>query len=195
MLDTPTDKLISKYIDEFENDERYYKADKAIVNLFEAFPANKDIEDILLKISVINDLYSTNILGTWRMAKHIQSLNIDNELKEGKPDLVNKIAKGHGITSNRYGKEINFYSFATKYCNWHNQEEYCIYDTFVDRVLMAYNRQDKFSNFKKADLKNFRRFKSILFDFIGFYNLEEHNFKGIDKFLWIYGKKLFPTNV
>ncbi len=194
MLEIPTDKLIDKYIAEFENDERYYKADKAIVNLFEAFPENKTIEDILLKISVINDLYSTNILGTWRMAKHIKSLNIDNELQAGSPDLVNKIAMGHGIKSKKYDREINFYSFATKYCNWHNQEEYCIYDTFVDRVLVAYKRQDKFSDFKKEHLKNFRRFKMILSDFIQFYNLKEHNYKEIDKFLWIYGKKLFSSN-
>ena len=193
MLAKPTDKLINKYIQEFENDERYYKADKAIIRLFESFPENKNIEDILLKISVINDLYSTKIYGTWRMAKHIQNLNIDDSLNAGDPDLVNKIAIGHGIISKRFNKEINFYSFATKYCNWHNQNDYCIYDTFVDRLLVAYNRQDKFSDFNRVHLKTFSRFKSILSDFINFYNLKEHNYKEIDKFLWIYGKKLFSN--
>ena len=94
--------------------------DQAIINLFEAFPENIKLEDIILKISVLNDLYSTNIFGTFIMAEHIQYLNIDIQLKRGDPTLVNRIASGHGIVSSRTNRELNFYSFATKYCNWHN---------------------------------------------------------------------------
>lgn len=113
-LQIPTNDLLDKYIDEFNNDERYYPADQAIINLFEAFPNNKKLEDILLKVIAINDLYSTNILGTFNMAKHIQRLNIDKGLKQGKPDIVNQIATGHGIRTKKNNKELNFYSFATK---------------------------------------------------------------------------------
>jgi hypothetical protein len=158
-------------------------ADKAINNLFTAFLNNKKLEDILLKISVINDLYSTNILGTFKMAEHIQSLDIDHKLKQGNPELVNEIAKGHGIRTKKHNTELNFYSFSTKYCNWHNQESYAIYDSFVDKVLMAYKRKDNFSNFKQADLKVFRKFKKIIDDFAKFYGLTKHNLKEIDKFL------------
>jgi len=56
-LNTPTNELVDEYIDKFNNDERYFLADNAIIKLFEKFPENKKIEDILLKISVINDLY------------------------------------------------------------------------------------------------------------------------------------------
>jgi hypothetical protein len=119
---TPTNELLDKYIYKFNNDERYYLADKAIISLFEAFPENKSLEHILLKISVINDLYSTNILGTFNMVRHIQRLDIDSRLKQGDPVLVNEISSGHGIISKKNNKEINFYSFATKYCNWHNRK-------------------------------------------------------------------------
>ena len=136
-LQTPTNKLLDEYIDKFNNDERYYLADKTIICLFEAFPENKYLEHILLKISVINDLYSTNILGTFNMARHIQQLVIDCRLKQGDPLLVNEISSGHGIISKKNNKEINFYSFATKYCNWHNRENYAIYDSFVNKVLIA----------------------------------------------------------
>src|SRR3989344_5122782 len=132
-LETPTSYLMREYNRKFENDERYYLADQAIIKLFEKFKENKDIKDILLKISVINDLYSTNIFATFEMAKHILSLNIDSALEVGEPEIVNKIAK---ITLSKRKK--NFYSFATKYCNWRNQSKYPIYDSFVDKILREY---------------------------------------------------------
>ena len=193
-IQTPTDELIEKYIEIFNNDDRYFPADQAIIKLFIAFPENKILEDILLKISVINDLYSTNIFGTFKMAKHIQKLKIDNGLKIGDPLIVNKISLGHGIRTKRNNKEINFYSFATKYCNWHNRDSYAIYDSFVEKVLLAYNHKDSFSRFYKSDLKDFRQFKRIINDFLTFYGLSNQNLKEIDKFLWIYGKEKFPSN-
>jgi hypothetical protein len=193
-LQTPTNNLIDKYIERFNDDERYYPADQAIVKLFAAFPYNKKLEDILLKISVINDLYSTNILGTFIMARHIQKLNIDERLSIGDPDIVHEIATGHNIRTKKNNNEINFYSFATKYCNWHNRDSYAIYDSFVDKVLMGYKRKDNFSAFKKTDLKDFKAFKRIIHDFVDFYGLTKHNLKEIDKFLWIYGKDMFPSN-
>lgn len=193
-LQTPTNELVDEYIDKFNKDERYFLADKAIINLFQKFPENKNLEDILLKISVINDLYSTNIFGTFNMARHIQQLNIDTELRQGNPEIVTTITSGHGIRSTRTDKEINFYSFATKYCNWHNKEAYPIYDSFVDKILIAYRDKDSFSKFEDAELKNFKRFKNIIGDFKNNYSLTRHNLKEIDKFLWIYGKTIFPNN-
>lgn len=193
-LQTPTNELVDEYIGKFNNDERYYLADQAIINLFQKFPENKNLEDILLKISVINDLYSTNIFGTFIMARHIQQLNIDNALQQGDPNIVTKISSGHNIRSTRTNKEINFYSFATKYCSWHNKDNYPIYDSFVDKILIAYRDKDSFSKFANGELKNFKRFKDIISDFKNNYSLTRHNLKEIDKFLWIYGKATFPNN-
>ncbi len=192
-LQTPSNKLIAQYIVKFEKNDRYVKADEAIIKLFKAFPENKKLEDILLKISVINDLYSTNIFGTFNMAKHIQKLNIDKDLKSGNPDIVRKIASGHNIKLSNTNKELNFYSFATKYCNWHNQDDYAIYDNFVKKILLAYKKRDKFSVFKESDLKDFVKFKKIISDFKNFYNITEYDLKKIDKFLWIYGKENFSS--
>ncbi|MCF8346096.1 MAG: hypothetical protein K9G38_02700 [Bacteroidales bacterium] len=192
LIERPTNSLVSVYIDKFNTDERYYPADQAIIKLFSAFPENKILEDILLKLSVINDMYSTQIFATYRLALHIQGLNIDHLLKPGDPKAVHLIASGHGIT-NRKGTELNFYSFATKYCNWHNQESYAIYDSFVEKLLLAYRKQDYFSKFRNSDLKDFPKFKKIIQEFIAYYHLTDFNLKEIDKFLWIYGKELFPA--
>jgi hypothetical protein len=193
LLQQPSNRLIDNYISQFNNDERYFIADRAIINLFKAFPANNKLEDILLKISVINDLYSTNIFSTFNLAKHIKRLNIDKDLNNGSPQLVHKIATGHEIRISHSNKEINFYSFATKYCNWHNRKDYAIYDSFVDKLLWAYKNSDGFDTFKRADLKDFNKFKLIIEKFISFYKLTSHNLKEIDKFLWIYGKEKFPN--
>jgi|SRR5690554_366595 len=192
-IEKPTNALIKKYINKFNNDKRYYPADMAIIKLFTLFPNNKELEDILLKTSVINDLYSTNIFATFKIAEHIQKLDIDQRLKVGDPELVHEIATGHGILTKNSKKEISFYSFATKYCNWHNQESYAIYDSFVEKILRAYQKQDKFSDFKLIDLRDFNKFKDVLNDFSDHYALNNSTLKEIDKFLWIYGKEIFPT--
>lgn len=193
-LQVPTNKLIDEFIDKFNNEERYLVADQAIINLFKKFPENKKIEDILLKICAINDLYSTNIFGTFILAKHILKLNIDDALAISDPTIVNKIAIGHGISKPKGLGDRNFYSFATKYCNWHKKNEYPIYDSFVEKILIAFRDKDNFSTFKNIELKDFKRFKQIIEDFKKHYNLTQHNLKEIDKFLWIYGKTIFPNN-
>jgi len=185
-LKNVSDGLVEEYLDKFEKDKRYFIADEAIIKLFKSFPENKKIEDILLKISVINDLYSTNIFATFIMAEHIKNLNIDRCLNNGDEDIVNKIAR-----LNISGKDKNFYSFATKYCNWHNREKFPIYDSFVGRMLIKYKEKDGFSDFKKEELRTYRNFKKVINDFRNFYKLDSFNFKEIDKFLWMYGKELF----
>lgn len=189
---TPSNTLISEYIKRFNNDRRYYPADQAIINLFQAFPENVKLEDIILKISVLNDLYSTNIFGTFIMAEHIQKLNIDAQLVRGDSVLVNQISSGHGIVSRKTNRELNFYSFATKYCNWHNRDQYAIYDSYVEKILLAYKRKDNFFQFKNSDLKIFPEFKKVVLEFIDYYSLTEYDLKEIDKFLWMYGKEKFP---
>ena len=92
-------------------------------------------------------MYSTNIFGVFRLAKHILSLNIDESLRCGDPLTVNKIATGHGVINNRNNSERNFYSFASKYCSWHNSDSYAIYDRFVRQVLITYRDQDNFCEF------------------------------------------------
>lgn len=199
ILDAPTEELVKKYIDKFDLDERYKYGDGAIIKLFEAFPDNTSLEDIILKVSVINELYSTSIYSVFRVAQHILKCDVDENMRAGNPETVHQIATGHDIRTKKHNTEINFYSFATKYCNWHNQEDYSIYDSFVEKTLMAYKKRDGFSDFKKKDLKDFKKFHQVILDFVEYYNLKGNNLKGnnakdIDKFLWIYGKEKFPPS-
>lgn len=112
-------------------------------------------------MSVLNDFYSTNIFKVFSVAKHIQSINnIDYRMSSGDVELVNEIAK---ITIE--DKEKNFYSFATKYCSHHNQNDYPIYDYYVVKMLLHFKKKDHFCEFKRQDLKDYPKFKSILEEF------------------------------
>ena len=147
------------------------------------------MSDILLKVAVLNEFYSTNIFSVYSVAKHILSLNIDARLDSGDVTLVQDLQK---VTIN--GVEKNFYSFSTKYCSHHKPLDYPTYDSYVEKVLCYFRDRDKFSNFKKCELKNYEKFKEILIEFRTFYALEEYNLKEIDKYIWQLGKRYFPNN-
>ncbi|HHF2558504.1 TPA: hypothetical protein ACPJTU_001175, partial [Haemophilus influenzae] len=69
-----------------------------------------------------------------------------------------------------------------------------IYDSYVEQDLLYFNKVDKFSAFKRKDLKNYRKFKEILIDFQRFYKLERFNLKELDLYLWLLGKEIFPKS-
>ena len=100
------------------------------MNYLGEFNSNDNLQNILIKCSVLNDFYSTNIFKIYPVVKHILSLNVDKRLEANDVTLVDDIAK---VTIGDLEK--NFYSFASKYCNHHKPLEYPIYDSYVERVL------------------------------------------------------------
>lgn len=189
LIPRPSKKEVEKYLDKWESLENYSLQESALDKLFhKTYKSNIDLDDILIKVCSLNDFYSTNIFSTFSVAKRIKELNIDERLKRGDVNLVNDIAKVTII-----GKEKNFYSFASKYCSHHNTLDYPIYDSYVDKCLMYFKKKDKFSKFKKADLKNYQTFKNTLIDFKKFYDIDEYNLKDIDKYLWQLGKEYLPN--
>ena len=185
----PNKKEIIKYLNLWDSLENYVLQESSLDKLFfKTYPENKDINDILIKASSLNDFYSTNIFSIFSVAKHILELNIDARLKNGDESLVNDIAK---VTIN--GKQKYFYSFATKYCSHHEPILFPIYDSYVEKILMYFNKQDKFYDFKKEDLKDYSKFKNILIEFKKFYKIDEYNLENIDRYLWQLGKEYFPN--
>lgn len=183
----PSVELVQHYLDVFQADERYFLADRAILDLVEKFPKNAELEHILLKVTAINDLYGTNIYATFTMAHHIHTLRIDPELAATSTEIVDKIAAAEFS-----GKPRNVFSFASKYCSWHDPLNYPLYDSYVEKLLLAYRRKDKFTKFKNADLRRYCEYKRIVLSFREHYQLGCFSFKQLDKFLWLYGKELYP---
>ena len=187
---TPSPSLMSEYLGRWEQLENYKLQETSLGLLFHSLcPENKKIEHVLLKVSALNDFYSTNIFDTYSVAKHILNKNIDARLEENNYSLVNDIAQ-----ISIKGKTRNFYSFASKYCSHHKPSSYPIFDSFVEKMLLHYKSADSFNGFDKIDLKKYERFIEIIKSFQNFYKLKKFTLREIDIFLWLAGKDWFPRN-
>lgn len=181
----PSVKEVEKYLEQWKHLDNYVNQENSLDKLFfELILNNKQIEDILIKCSTLNDFYSTNIFSIFPVAKHILELNIDERLNKGDLTLVNDIADVKEL-------DRRFYSFASKYCSHHNPEQFPIYDNYVDKVLRYFRNVDKFANFKNDDLKDYVKFKYILEEFKVYYSLEQYSLKELDRYLWLLGKEYF----
>lgn len=189
-IPTPTSNEVNNWLKKWDSSLNYTTQEEAINELFQGhYNSNKSLKNIIIKCSVLNDFYSTNIFKVYPVARHILELDIDDRLKNGDISLVNEIAN-----NKISGKEKNFYSFASKYCSHHNQEEYPIYDYYVDQMLRHFRNVDVFFDFDNDDLKNYEKFKNILLKFREFYKLEKFSLKDLDRYLWQAGKEYYPKN-
>jgi hypothetical protein len=165
-------------------DEENGPTEWLLTQLFEKFPENTDFGEVVVKTKVLNILYSTQIRAVNIVARHICSLAIDADLKAGNPEIVDGIAKVQ--LSDRIH---NFFSFASKYCNWHNPTAYPIYDGNVEACLWFYRRQDGFATFPRSGY-GYPEFVRRVNAFRDFYGLTSFTYKQLDKFLWYLGDTL-----
>jgi hypothetical protein len=182
-LPTPTIRLVLAASDQFNRDLAI--PESALRQLLEQFPKNTDNSHVLLKVVALDRLYATNIFDVWTVSSHITELKIDQRLANGAPGLVDLIANAPVAIKPRKN-----YSFATKYCSWHNPAAYPIYDKNVSDSLLAYNAQDPFSTFGYDDIRIYDTFVKVITDFRDHYDLASVTFKQIDKFLWAQGKTI-----
>lgn len=185
----PCKEEVEKWLKHWDSLPDYTAQEKALDKLFFGeFKSNDNLQSILVKCSTLNDFYSTNIFKVYPVALHILSLNIDERINNNDPTLVNDIAK---VTIN--GKDKYFYSFASKYCSHHNPLNYPIYDSYIEKVLKHFRKENPLFMFDNNDLKDYMKFKDILIKFKELYNIEEYSLKDLDRYLWQLGKKYFPN--
>lgn len=185
----PTTSVIESYVRQFDTTAGYAIADNAVSRLFQTFRQNQRLEEVLLKVAVLNSLYNTSIYALQAVAEHILELQIDTKLASGSLALIDEIAKvkiGNKVRRN--------YSFATKYCGWHLPEIYPIYDSYVDNLLWEYQKVDNFAAFKRNQLLDYPNYKKLVEQFRSYYGLTQFRFKELDKFLWLYGKEFKGTS-
>jgi hypothetical protein len=184
----PSPDFLSSYLQKWEGLENYRLQDQSLGLLFKEFcPSNSVLEQVLLKVSALNDFYSTNIFDTYSVAKHIRRMDIESRLTSGDLSLVNELAM---VTIR--DKKRNFYSFASKYCSHHFPDSFPIFDSYVEKMLLHYARVDHFSSFRKEDLKHYESFVRIIREFQDHYRLGQFSLRQIDIFLWLAGKDSFP---
>ncbi|EGO9937477.1 TPA: hypothetical protein QFP15_001822 [Enterococcus faecium] len=120
----------------------YGKEGLIIHDVLNAFPLHNDLNTIAMKIAVIDVTNSTHLsqyksrLSLYDLAKVILEIpNFDDRLAKGDPQLINIIARNIGA--------VNMFSFASKYCTYHNVEvcgrdDYFIFDGIVKNTLPHY---------------------------------------------------------
>lgn len=190
-LTAPTADLVRAACTEFDREN--VVTEKALTDLFAAYPANVDPSRVLLKVVALNSLYSTRILAVLKLAHHIadQGPALDAALAAGSPDAVQAIARiGNG------DRDFTFYSFATKYCNWHKPNLYPIYDSRVDKYLWFLKKEGLFQSqalSQQQDLHSYPQFCLAMTAFREQFGLGSFTFKQIDKFLWSQGESIWAA--
>lgn len=162
-------------------DEEDSLTEEALRQLREVFPYNTDPAQVLIKIIALNTLYSARLRDKDQedLARHIVRLNLDLVMKEGAQDAVRQI--WDSPCSRQY------YSFATKFCSWHNPDTHPIFDRNVVEALWAYRMRDDFATFTKSDLYDHEKLIATENAFRAKYGLERLSFRALDKFLWRVG--------
>lgn len=175
------------------------------------FTPNKKLNEILVKVTLLNDYYNTHIDNNMLVpiARQILALDIDDKLEESVKnnkancDLVNAIAYYRGSV-NKYDRVNVAYSFASKYCSWHCPKVYPILDSYVKGLLYYINEsvEDKFMfypdnifnkrtkriNSKNKYLNDYNIYYKAYNDFVKKYQLDsiiENKYKKIDEYLWM----------
>ncbi len=183
-LSCPSAQEADRCIADFDRTQAVVEA--ALARLLEQFPDNVRLAEVLVKVATLDNLYGTNIWALQRLAEHICGLGVDAAIREGSGEVVDRIAR-----LSFEDKERRNYSFATKYCAWHNPMAYPIYDWYVEAMLWEYQRTFRFATLLRKDLEHYSVFRSAVLAFRSHFGLEAYSLKAIDQYLWVQGKRRY----
>ena len=129
-------------------DPKYGQEERLLEAVLNMHPLNDDINWIAAKVSVIDLTNSTqmskykSVLSLYDISKILLNLKIDEDIKSGNIDVVSKIARK---CKDFGGKDqgVNLFSFASKYCCYHNvyvykRDDFSIFDNVVSLHLYEY---------------------------------------------------------
>lgn len=176
-------------IDAFERESETARAESTLRELIATYPGNKRVEHVLTKVITINALYHARVLDVdlHPLAVHISGIqDLDAKLKRGDPEAVDAIWMSQGTRK-------HYFSFATKYCSWHNQQSFAIYDLNMWEALRAYRSELAGFRFRDSECKDYACFHAIVERFRTAYGLESYSLRDIDKFLWLTGDRLLKA--
>lgn len=122
--DVTKDIITNETIEEVEalvqKTDNYGAENDLITRCLLKFPLNDDPDIVAMKVGIIDITNSTHLsqhkskVSMVELANIIASIpDIDKRIKAGDPEVVNIIARSNG--------KINLFSFASKYCCYHNR--------------------------------------------------------------------------
>lgn len=144
--DVSGDVISNESIEEIEalvqETDNYGPENDLITRCLKKFPANTDPDVVAMKIGLIDITNSTHLsqykskISMIELANIIAAIpDVDERIKNGDPEVVNIIARSNG--------KINLFSFASKYCCYHNSnlyenDDFSILDTVLKKYLPKY---------------------------------------------------------
>ena len=137
-----TNENLDKIHELVMEDDKYGREYYLISDALKRFPKNNDVTIVAMKVALIDVTNSTNLsrhrkrISLVELAEIIVNIHdIDGRIERGDPTVVNEIAKANG--------KINLFSFASKYCCYHNhnlygKDDYAILDTVLMKTMPHY---------------------------------------------------------
>ena len=176
-------EIVKKYLDKWYTyrDSKMLEQENALSILFQHFYQNNNLQNVLVKVSCLNDFYSTNIRDTYSVAKVIYQLNIDRRLQNGDLSLVDDIAAG---TEKKCKSARREYSFASKYCSFHRPDVYPIFDSRNEKILNIYKNEININPFNLQE--SYEDYVKIINKYREIFGLECFSYKEIDRFNWLF---------
>lgn len=188
--------LRSKDLHEAHNDvlsdDKYGKEYQLIEDVLKKYPNNKTIEDVACKIAVIDFTNSTNLrqnkINLYTLAKIITNIDFDAKVARGDASLVSDIISKC---------PVKLYSFASKYCCYHNtflynRDDYSIYDSVVEKHLPEY-ATEKLPASKWRKNFNYKTFNQYIGDLLDEYGItaatEPQRRRLFDHYVWYKNRK------
>ncbi len=172
----------------------YGPENEMITRCLKEFPGNTNQSIVIMKVSLIDFTNSTHLsqhkgkCSVLQLSEIITGIDhIDERIAAGDPEVVNEIAR-----CNNNG--VNLFSFASKYCCYHNcnlygRDDYSIIDTIVKEHLPDY------CDIKKTQLKAWQKefrykdyndFITKVLDDNGI--TTEFRRRKFDRFIWFYNR-------
>lgn len=174
-------------------DDKYGAENTLIKKILKKYPTNTTEEIVAMKISLIDVTNSTNLskykskISLSELTASICSIqDFDKRIKNGDPTLVKKIANQDGI---------NLFSFATKYCCYHNymiynRDDYSIYDGILKSNLKKYIdiTENQIENWRKDC--DYESYHNLIGEILSNNNINIKNKRRkFDHFVWWQNRK------
>ncbi|MCD8289951.1 MAG: hypothetical protein LUC91_00430 [Prevotella sp.] len=160
----------------------YPQQEEMLKNLFGNCPTNKDSDKVMIKVATLDSCYSTHLPSVYKMSERILGINdFDKMLQAGNLDLIDEMCKMEGYKP---------FSFSSKYCSHHCHKIYPIYDSLVAGLLIYYQATDNFMengerlSYNKLKKSYATSFYPTIKKFRQYYDLEQYDFKQLDRVLW-----------
>lgn len=176
--------------------DNYGPENELITRCLQKFPNNTDPDVVAMKVGLIDITNSTHLsqhkskISMVELANIIASIpDIDARIAAGDPEVVNEIAR-----SNR---KINLFSFASKYCCYHNRnlygkDDYSILDTVLKEYLPRYFDDVTKGQIQKwQDSFNYKAYNDYITSKLDEYGITvEYRKRKFDHFVWFKNRQI-----